>query len=427
MLAVAVTATPCDLLVHSARAVITLDPGQAPPPPPAGLARLPVHEGGAVAIGGGRILAVGPEAEMRAAWAPRAMLDARGGLVTPGFVDAHTHPAFAAGRAEEFEWRAQGVDYREIARRGGGILASVRAVRAASEEELSRSVAAHFRRMQRHGTTCCEAKSGYGLSTAAELKSLRAIRHAAATTGMEVFPTFLGAHVVPEEHRGQPDRYLDVLCAETLPAVREAGLARAADVYIEAHAFDLSRSRRYLERAKELGFALRIHAEQFECLGGARLAAELGAECADHLEALDDAGLEALALSGRTCAGLLPAAPHFLRQAADAPARRLIQAGVPYFVATDFNPGSSYTPSLPEAAHFARVRLRLGALEALAGVTLYAASSLGAAGRKGRVAPGADADLLVLDLPDLHHFGYAFGENPVRHVIAAGRVLALDL
>ncbi len=412
---------PCDLLVHGAAAVVTLDPGGPEPPPPSGLDRLPVVERGAVAVGGGRVLAVGPEGELRARFAPAEELDAGGGVVVPGFVDGHTHPAFATGRAEEFDWRAAGMDYVEIARRGGGILSSVRAVRALDEEALTACVEAHFRRMMRHGTTSCEAKSGYGLSTADELKSLRAIAAAAERTGMNVFPTFLGAHMVPEEHRDDPDRYLDLLCGETLPAVAEAGLARAADVYIEPHAFDLARSRRYLEAAKELGFALRVHAEQFEPCGGARLAAELGAECADHLEVLDEAGIEALAVSGRTWAGLLPAVSHFLRQGADAPARRLIEAGVPCFVATDFNPGSCYTPSLPEAAHFARIRLRLSALEALAGVSLYAAASLGASDRKGRIAPGCDADLLVLDLPDVLHFGYGFGENPVREVVVGGR------
>ncbi|MFQ5748588.1 MAG: imidazolonepropionase [Planctomycetota bacterium] len=416
--------TPCSLLVGHAAQVVTLDAGAGGvPSSPGGLEALPVFAQGAVAVEGERIAAVGPERELRARFEPREMLDAGGGLVIPAFVDAHTHPAFAAGRAQEFQWRSEGRNYVEIARRGGGILASVRAVRAAGEEELALAVAAHFRRMQRSGTASCEAKSGYGLSTAEELKSLRAIRTAARETGMEVFPTFLGAHAVPEEHRGDPDRWLAILCEESLPAVAEAGLARAADIYIEAHAFDLARARRYLERARELGFALRVHAEQFATLGGATLAAELGAECADHLEALDDAGLEALASSGRTFAGLLPAVAHFLRQKADAPARRLIQAGVPWFLATDFNPGTCYTPSLPEVIHFARIRLRLSPLEALAGATLFAAASLGAGDRKGRLAPGLDADLAVLELTDLQELGYAFGENPVRHLISRGRVV----
>ena len=411
----------CDRLLRNARAIYTLDCGDpATLPEPQALDSLPVIHAGAVAIEDGRIAALGPESELLETFEAREEIDAGGGIVVPGFVDAHTHPAFATGRAEEFDWRAQGVSYVEIAKRGGGILSSVRAVRAASKEQLTEIVAGHFRRMLRHGTTTAEAKSGYALNTEDEIKSLEAIHAAAEQTGIEVSPTFLGAHMIPEEHRADPDRYLEILCQESLPEVRERGLARAADIYIEEHAFPLARARVYLERARELGFALRVHAEQFECLGGAALAVELGAECADHLEALDDAGLEALAMSRQTFAGLLPAVPHFLRQKEDAPARRLITARVPYFLATDFNPGSCYTPSLPEAAHFARIRLNLTALEALAGVTLYAAASLGLGDRKGRIAPGCDADLAVLDLPDVFHFGYAFGENPVQWVMARG-------
>lgn len=376
-----------------------------------------------MAVGKGRVLAVGESDALRSRFRPEREISAVGKVVVPGFVDAHTHPAFAVGRAEEFDWRAAGMGYVEIAGKGGGILSSVRAVRDCPEEVLTERVAEHFVRMQRHGTTACEAKSGYGLSTESELKSLRAIHAAAERTGMEIFPTFLGAHMVPEEFKGDPDRYVDVLCEESLPAVWADQLAKAADIYVEAHAFDAARARRYLVRAKELGFTLRVHAEQFENCGGTVLAAELGAESADHLEALDDAGLEALASSKRTFAGLLPCVPHFLRQKADAPARKILTAGVPYFVATDFNPGTSYTPSIPEAIHFARVRLRLSAMEALAGATLYAAASLGAGHRKGRLAPGYDADIAILDLPSYHHLGYAFGENPVVHLFARGNQL----
>ena len=400
---------PCALLVHGASAVVSWDP-EAP------------VDADAVAVHGGRVLAVGRASELRRRYTPAGELDAKGGVVAPGFVDAHVHPVFASGRAEEFDWRAQGVDYLEIARRGGGILSSVRAVRAAPEDALTDTVVGHFRRMMRHGTTACEAKSGYGLDPESERKSLRVVAAAAARTGMTVYPTFLGAHTVPEEHRDVPDRYVDLLCEEMLPQAREDGIARAADVFIEQGAFTLEQGRRYCERAKELGFALRVHADQFHALGAVEMAVELEAESVDHLEALTDAGLEALAMSGRTWAGLLPAVPHFLRQKADAPARKLIAAGVPWFVATDFNPGSCYTPSLPEAAHFARVRLNLGAEEALRGVTEFAAASLGAADR-GHLRPGAAGDLVVLDLPDAFHFGYAFGENPVRAVVKAGEVV----
>lgn len=379
-----------------------------------------------LALAGGKVLAVGPAAALRRRFRPLEELDAAGALLAPGFVDAHTHPAFAATRAAEFELKCQGRTYLEIAAAGGGIRASVQSLRAASERELTSVVTKNFRRMLRHGTTTCEAKSGYGLSLRDELKSLRAIRAAAAAAGMEALPTFLGAHAVPEEFHGRADAYVELLCAEALPAVKQAGLARAADVYVEEGAFTLAQARRYLERAKELGFALRVHADQFSALGAVELAVELGAESVDHLEFLSDAGLESLALSRKTFAGFLPTVPHFLGQKADAPARKLIKAGVPWFIATDFNPGSSYTPSLVEAAHFARRRLGLSAEEAFHGVTAGAADSLGLGARKGRLAPGFDADFLLLDLPDLAHFGYALGENPVRAVFKAGKQLSID-
>jgi imidazolonepropionase len=382
-------------------------------------------EADAMAVLGGRIVALDRVASLRRRFRPAEECDAAGALLAPGFVDAHTHPAFVSGRAAEFDLKCQGKSYLEIAAADGGILASVRAVRAASEPELAKVVETNFRRMLRHGTTTCEAKSGYGLSLQDELKSLRAIRAAAAATGMEALPTFLGAHTVPEEFKGRADAYVDLLCAEALPAVKKAKLARAADVYVEEGAFSLAQARRYLERAQELGFALRVHADQFSALGAVELAVELGAESVDHLEFLSDSGLEALALSRKTFAGLLPTVPHFLGQKADAPARKLIKAGVPYFVATDFNPGSSYTPSLIEAAHFARRRLGLTAEEAFHGVTAGAADSLGLGARKGRLAPGFDADFLLLDLPDLAHFGYALGENPVRAVFRAGKRLGI--
>lgn len=400
---------PCQLLVFGAGSIVSWD--DAAP-----------ADADALLIDEGKVVAVGHAATLRETWEPQEELDAAGGLVVPGLIDAHVHPVFAVGRAEEFDWRAEGVEYLEIARRGGGILSSVRNVRATEPADLLPTVRKHLQRMRRHGTICFEGKSGYGLSTEAELKSLQVLADAAAAEGMELFATFLGAHMVPEEHREDPERYLDLLCEEMLPAVKEQGIARAADIFIEEGAFSAAQARRYCTRARELGFALRIHADQFHEIGGTQLAVEMEAESVDHLEALSDAGLEAMAMSGKTYAGLLPTVPHFLRQKIDAPARRILQAGIPYFVATDFNPGSSYTPSLPEAAHFARIRLNLTAEEALFGMTLGAARSLSIDDRKGHLGAGADADLLVLDLPDLFHFGYAFGENPVRSMVLGGKV-----
>jgi len=402
----------CQLLIFGAAEIVSWD-SQAP------------SAADSVAVVDGKIAELGREADLRQRWLPMAEVDASGGLVAPGFIDAHVHPVFAVGRAEEFDWRAQGMDYLEIAARGGGILSSVQHVRATDPEDLFDTVCTHLQRMRRHGTTSLEGKSGYGLSTEDELKSLQVLAQAGAAVGMEVFPTFLGAHMFPLEYRDNQEAYLDLLCHEMLPAVKEQGIARAADVFIEQGAFSVAQARRYCERAIELGFKLRIHADQFHQLGGVELAVELGAECVDHLEALSDAGLEAMAISGKTYAGFLPTAPHFLRSKENAPARKLIQAGVPYFLATDFNPGSSYTPSLPEAAHFGRIRLNMTAKEVLFGITLGAAGSLGLEERKGHLRRGADADLVVLDLPDLFHFGYAFGENPLSQLICKGNVVRL--
>ena len=272
--------------------------------------------------------------------------------------------------------------------------------------------------MQSHGTAACEAKSGYGLTVADELKSLRAIRAAADETGMAVFPTFLGAHAIPEEHRQDPDAWVDCLCDEALPAVVESGLARAADVFIEGHAFSLARAEKYLQCAADLGLALRVHVDQFEDLGGTEMAVGLGAESVDHLEVLSDAGLGSLATSSRTVAGLLPAVPHFLRQKEDAPGRNLLRAGVRCFVASDFNPGSSLISNLVEVAHFARIRQRFSPLEALAGMTIWASASLQADADWGRIAPGTRARFTHLDLPSLDHFGYLLGESPGRLIVA---------
>lgn len=258
---------PCQLLYRGISDLFTMDSGIPEAPRSDQLGTMKIVQDAAVVVDNGVVTAVGAADEIEVAYSAEKTVDLGGRILVPGLIDAHTHPAFVVGRAEEFDWRAAGRSYVEIAEQGGGILSSVEAVREASEEQLAIKVAEHFRRMQQCGTVACEAKSGYGLTVEDELKSLRAIRTAATETGMEVFPTFLGAHTIPQEHHDQPDRWLDILCAEGLPAAKEAGLARAADVFIEDHAFNLKRAERYLLRAKELGFALRVHADQFEALG----------------------------------------------------------------------------------------------------------------------------------------------------------------
>lgn len=350
------------------------------------------------------------------------VLDGRGGTLVPGFVDPHTHLPWAGSREEEFVQRLAGKTYLEIAGGGGGILSTVRATRQASQEELERLVEPRLDRMLRHGTTTAEAKSGYGLSLDDEVKQLRVIRSAAAGHPLDLMPTLLAAHEVPAEHRAHRERYLDLVCEEIIPAVGEAGLARFCDVFCERGVFSAAESRRVLEAGREHGLAPRLHADEFVDSGGAELAAELGALSADHLTAVSDAGIEALAAAGVT-AVLLPGTSFFLMKHSYAPARRLIAAGIPVALATDCNPGSSNTESMPMIIVLAVYELGLGIEEALTAATLNAACCLGLGDRIGSIEPGKDADLVLLEAPSLLHLAYHYGVNPVAAVIKRGEVV----
>lgn len=411
---------PADLLVHGAAEIATAT--GTTPRTGRSLAEIRVHRSAAIVVRGGRIVDVGDEADLRRRWIAERELDARGGTVVPGFVDAHTHPVFSGTREDEFEMRTRGATYLEIAAAGGGILSSVRGVRAASRDELVERVLTRLDRFLELGTTTIEAKSGYGLSTEDELKSLAVLDAARRRHPVEVVPTFLGAHDVPAEHRADPSAYVDLVEREMLPRVAASGLAEYCDVFVEAHTFGLDASRRILERARSLGLALRLHADQLSLLGGARLAAELGAHSADHLEFVDDAGADALAAAGVT-AVLCPVVPLFLRIEREAPARRLIERGVPVALSTDFNPGSCYLQSLPQVLAWAALRYRMTAGEALTAATLNAACSLGRGARLGTIEAGKDADLVVLDVPNHLHLVYEHGRNAVRAVVKAGAVV----
>ena len=385
------------------------------------LGRIEVVADAAVAVDGGAIVDVGREADLDRRWRGRTVLDARGGTVVPGFVDAHTHPVFAGTREDEFEARTRGATYVEIAAAGGGILSSVRGVRASSAEDLLARVLVRLDRFLEHGTTTVEAKSGYGLGLEDEVKSLEVLRRAAASHPVEVVPTFLGAHEVPAEHRGNKAAYVDLLVSEMLPRVAAERLAEYCDVFTEAHVFDLAESRRILGRARELGLGLRIHADQLSPLGGAELAAELGAARADHLEFIDARGIEALAGAG-VVPVLCPVVPLYLRVAQEAPARAMVDAGLAPALSTDFNPGSCYLQSLPEVMTWAALRYRISAAEALCAATLNAACSLGRGDRIGTIEPGKQADLVVLDVPNHRHLVYELGRNPVAAVVKRGIV-----
>ncbi len=374
----------------------------------------------------GRIAFVGPAAERRRQLGDLPEVercDGQGGTLVPGFVDAHTHLPWAGSREEEFAARLAGKTYQEIAAGGGGILSTVRATRRASEDELVAAVLRRLDLMLAWGTTTAEAKSGYGLSLEGELKQLRAIRRAAGLHAMDLVPTLLAAHEVPPEARQDRGRFLDLICEEIIPAAASAGLARFCDVFCEHGVFDAAESRRVLVAGARHGLAPRLHADEFVDSGGAELAGELGALSADHLIAVSAPGIEALARSG-VIAVLLPGTSFFLMKHRYAPARRLIEAGVPVALATDCNPGSSHTESIPMVIVLAVLELGLSIEESLTAATLNAACSLGLGAEIGSIEVGKRADLVLLAAPNLLHLAYHYGINPVARVIKGGRVVS---
>ena len=392
------------------------------------LGRLRTIGEAAIACRGGRFVFVGSERDFRqgVAVAPGGRtLEARGATVLPGFVDAHTHLPFAGWRESEFNERLQGATYGEIAARGGGILETVAATRAASRDALAALTRARLDAMLLLGTTLAEAKSGYGLSTEGELKQLEAVRIGAGSHPVEVVPTFLGAHTVPRERREHRERYVDEVVNEMLPEIARRKLAAYADAFVDASAFTSAEARRVLEAAASAGLGVRLHADQLADDSSAQLAAELGAASADHLEHVSDAGIDALAAAG-TAAVLLPAATFFLMSRVLPPARRLIDAGVPVAIATDFNPGSSPTEAMGVVLELACLTLALSIDEAIAAATLNAAYALGRAGETGSIEVGKRADFVIHAVPNRYHLVYRFGVRRVRTVVASGKVVVED-
>ncbi len=349
-------------------------------------------------------------------------LDGRGGTLVPGFVDAHTHLPWAGSRENEFALRLAGKTYLEIAASGGGILSTVRATRAAGEEHLAGNTSLRLDRMLSHGTTTAEVKSGYGLSLADEIKQLRAIRRAAGGHAIDVVATLLAAHEFPPEYRDDRDGWVDVVTDEIIPACAQAKLASFCDVFCERGVFDVEQSRRVLCSGAEHGLRPRLHADEFVDSGGATLAAEVDAVSADHLVAVTEGGMAAMAAAG-VSAVLLPGVSFFLMKEEYAPARSLISAGVPVVLATDCNPGSCHTESIPFIVQLAVFKMKLSIEECLVAVTLNAACCLGLGEETGTIEVGKQADLTLLEGPSLLHLGYHIGVNPVRAVVKAGRVV----
>jgi imidazolonepropionase len=382
-----------------------------------------VISGAAVATRGGRIVAVGPRAELEKAHPDAARIDCGGGVLTPGLVDSHTHAIFGKPRHEEQELRASRLGYMEIARRGGGIHASVRDLRARSEDELFALAQPRLQKLAAHGTTTVEVKSGYGLTLDDELKSLRVIRRLQAALPLRLVPTFLGAHEIPLEYRAAPrtrEQYVQLLIHEMIPRVADERLARFADVFCEPGVYTLDETRRILDAARRHGLALKLHADELEPGGAAELAAALGATSADHLGAISDTGVRALAGS-ETVATLLPGTMLFLGRHKQAPARALIDAGAAIAIASDFNPGTSPTVNFPLMLALAVSQLRLSAAEALVAATVNGAAALGLAANTGQLATGFSADLALFDIEDYRELPYWYGDHRCRKTWVQGK------
>jgi imidazolonepropionase len=416
----------CDLLVHSAAQVLTLAGG---PQRGRELGRLGIIADGAVAVSNGRVAWTGTTAEARTGVRASAEINAAGRVVMPGLVDPHTHAVWAGDRAAEFELRLAGKSYMEIMAAGGGIMSTVRQTRAASLDQLVDETRPRLQRMLAHGSTTIEIKTGYGLETASELRMLDAIARLNAEGPWSLVPTFLGAHAVPEEFSRRQDAFVDLVVEEMLPAAwQHAGGAPGGlfcDVFCEDGAFTVAQSRRVLERARELGFGLKIHADEFVGLGGTALAVELGAASADHLVYTPEADIVALGQSETVAVGL-PGTPFGLGQTDYTPAGRILDCGGLLALASDLNPGTTWCESMQMVIALACRNMRLTPAQAIAASTINAARAVGRDREVGSLEPGKRADLLLLDAPDYRHLGYRYGGNLVATVIKDGVVLQMQ-
>ncbi|WP_421925979.1 imidazolonepropionase [Neoaquamicrobium sediminum] len=375
---------------------------------------------GAVVANEGRTVFAGPEAELRAGLGSAETIDCGGRLVTPGLIDCHTHLVHAGSRANEFEMRLAGASYEEVARAGGGIVSSVRALRAADEDELVRQSLPRLDALLAEGVTTIEIKSGYGLDTENEMKSLRAARRLAQERPVSVRTTFLGAHALPPEMDGDKDRYIDRVVGEMLPAVAQAGLADAVDGFCEGIAFSPKQIARVFDAAAALGLPVKLHADQLSNLHGAALAARYGALSADHLEYTDEEGARSMAEAG-TVAVLLPGAFYFIREERRPPVELFRRHGVRMAVATDCNPGTSPLTSLLLTMNMAATLFRLTVDECIAGVTREAARALGLLGEAGTLEPGKWADLAIWDVESPAELVYRIGFNPLHQRVWRGK------
>jgi len=413
------------LLLRNIAQIVTLAGG---PIPRVGssMSELGIIENGAILIRGDRIVWVGPTKDIpvREPGIRYQTLDGVGLelLALPGFVDSHTHPIFGGTRVEEYDLRIRGKSYDEIAAAGGGIMASVAQLRAATVNQLIERAERHFRHFLSHGTTTIEAKSGYGLTLDDELKILQVLAALRGRHRIEIVPTFLGAHAIPEEHAASREDYLRIIIEKMIPKVAEEGLAQFCDVFCEQGYFSVEEARAILTAAKEAGLGLRIHADELTHSGGARLAAELGARSADHLLWIDDSDIEALKEAG-TVATLLPGTAFNLGLMQYPPARKLIAAGVPVALATDFNPGTCFTLNMQLILAFACTQMRMTPAEAITAATVNSAYSLGLSERLGTLEEGKQADIVLMDVSDYRELPYFFGINHCVVTIKNGNIV----
>jgi imidazolonepropionase len=418
------------MLIHSASQLLTLKGG---PQHGKVLGSLGLVENGAVVIRDEKIVAVGSTEELKNAYPDEPTLDAGRCVVMPGFVDPHTHLIWAGDRANEFEMKMSGTSYLDILAAGGGIISTVKATRTASMETLIAQTRPRLLRMFSHGTTTVEAKTGYGLQTSTELRLLKALLALDDESPIELAFTFLGAHAIAPEYKDNPQAYTDEVTNTMLPMLKEWWETHAprlplpfVDVFCETKAFTLEQSRQILTRAKELGFPLKIHADEFDNLGGAALAAELGAASADHLVRTSDADIQALAKSD-TVAVALPCTPFGLAERDYTPAQKIIEAGGMLALATDCNPGTSWNESMQFAIALACRYMKLTPAQAIAAATINSAHAIRRADRIGSIEVGKQADLLILSVSDYRQVGYRYGTNLVKQVIKRGQVYSVDV
>ena len=415
-----------DLIIEGAAELLTLRGDSIRPRRGEEMWELGIIRQGALAARRGKIVWVGPAADLLTSVKPLAfskLISAYGKTVMPGLVDPHTHLVFAGSRENEFAMRIQGKSYLEVAAAGGGINATVAATRKASKDELRAGARASLDRMLVLGTTTVEAKSGYGLDLPTEIKMLEVIRELNEWGPGTIIPTFMGAHEIPPEFRQDPEAYVDLVITRMIPAVAERKLARFCDVFCETGVFSVAQTERIFRAAQAAGMETRVHADELTDLGGAAMAARMKARTADHLLYANDDGIRAMAQAG-VIAVLLPGTAYFLHMQRYARARDMIAAGVPVALATDFNPGSCMTESMPLIMNMACTQMRMLPTEAITAATINAAWAIGEQDRIGTLEVGKQADLLVLDAPSHAHLCYHFGVNLVERVVKDGKVVA---